>query len=129
MLIESRRCGLALEFKEAKKHANLIDDPLRLASLFPDSGAAIPGSAPWIYWFKNGIEVEMRDIRSVHDHRNLQKSVRKPTQPTTASHNIIIYQVSHGFNKPRTVFDQEGLLHGYCETGSIKAYWYNVRSY
>ncbi|KAL1615001.1 hypothetical protein SLS54_009342 [Diplodia seriata] len=78
MFLESRACGLVLEHKpERRVLQNLIDNPLTLT--FPDDTTVEENSesSVWDFRYSNGMEVSMHDLRTSHNHGNLQKWPRK----------------------------------------------------
>jgi hypothetical protein len=78
MLIESKAYGLKLEHNPKGMAKGLIEDPLVLA--FPPEKVIseadlvqIHVCQPWKFVLGNGIKVTMHDLRSSHNHGNLQR--------------------------------------------------------
>lgn len=106
MLLESRTFGLLLEPSWGSQ--TLTEDPLGLVfPLVPDEDPSKHPKplAPWIFSYKNGIEIEMVDIRSSHRHGNLQAGkkkvmLRRATHTTRRKHvddnmSVQSYPLSH----------------------------------
>jgi hypothetical protein len=84
MLLESRAHGLILE--PAWNNHSLSEEPLGLVfPLVPDEDPSKQHQPlePWIFQYKNGIQIEMVDIRSSHRHGNLQAGKKKVMQRRT----------------------------------------------
>jgi len=78
MLLESQAHGLVLE--PAWNNSCLTEEPMGL--VFPlvpnhDIPEQQQSIQPWTFRYKNGISVDMMDLRSSHRHGNLQNSKRK----------------------------------------------------
>ncbi|KAI0408135.1 hypothetical protein F4802DRAFT_550661 [Xylaria palmicola] len=81
MLLESRAHGLI--FEPAWNNQSITEEPLGLVfPLVPDQDPSKPHQPmkPWIFQYKNGIEIEMVDIRSTHRQGNLQAGKKKVLQ-------------------------------------------------
>lgn len=78
LLIESQHQGLVLQHNS---QATLIEDPLSL--VFPSrkqgssTDQATAAEAIWEYQYANGIKVRMEDLRSSHNHGNMQTPPKK----------------------------------------------------
>ncbi|KAL8974701.1 MAG: hypothetical protein Q9197_001070 [Variospora fuerteventurae] len=104
MLIESRAKGLRLEFDGSFGNRAVIDDPLKLA--FPAYESEGKGAPMATFTIKNGLKVEMQDLRRVHElpkyelkyaiHLNQSKRLWMPKEQ-------------------RAPFNEDGNLKGYCE--------------
>ena len=73
MLLESRAQGLI--FEPSWNNQSITEEPLGLVfPLVADQDPSKPPQPmqPWTFKYKNGIEIEMVDIRSSHRHGNLQ---------------------------------------------------------
>ncbi|KAJ3569337.1 hypothetical protein NPX13_g6121 [Xylaria arbuscula] len=73
MLLESRAHGLI--FEPSWNNQSITEEPLGLVfPLVADQDPSKPPQPlqPWTFKYKNGIEIEMVDIRSSHRHGNLQ---------------------------------------------------------
>jgi uncharacterized protein (DUF2235 family) len=73
MCVEAKKIGLMLDHDPREPARGLIEDPLKL--IYPTVKAAdgiIEATPPWKFKFKNGIEVQMYDLRQSHNHGNLQ---------------------------------------------------------
>jgi hypothetical protein len=94
MLIESKAYGLKLEHNPKGKAKGMIEDPLAL--VFPHEKVTseedlvqIHVCQPWEFVLGNGIKVTMHDLRSSHNHGNLQQlkwnrlKKPKPASPVT----------------------------------------------
>ncbi len=101
ILIESRRFGLVLEFRQIEHGGDLIEDPLEV--VFPaDSKPSSPSpdenrrSEPgldsgntgvsWLFKYKGGIQVQLHDLRLTHRRRIVNHEVAadiKATSPTS----------------------------------------------
>ncbi|KAI1814796.1 hypothetical protein GGS20DRAFT_384500 [Poronia punctata] len=98
MLLESRAHGLVLE--PWWNNHSLTEEPLGL--VFPSAPIADnPGQHeplhPWMFRYRNGIVIEMVDLRSSHRHGNLQTTRRRPLQRVrslTTGHTQI-YPLTH----------------------------------
>ncbi|KAI0866151.1 hypothetical protein F4860DRAFT_459102 [Xylaria cubensis] len=78
MFLESRIHGLI--FEPSWDNQSLTEEPLGLVfPLVPDQDPSKPHTPlrPWTFQYKNGIEIEMVDIRSTHRHGNLQAGRKK----------------------------------------------------
>ncbi|KAI1754447.1 hypothetical protein F4782DRAFT_31474 [Xylaria castorea] len=78
MFLESRIHGLI--FEPSWDNQSLTEEPLGLVfPLVPDQDPSKPHQPlkPWIFQYKNGIEIEIVDIRSTHRHGNLQAGKKK----------------------------------------------------
>ncbi|KAI3323148.1 hypothetical protein HD806DRAFT_498124 [Xylariaceae sp. AK1471] len=81
MLLESRAHGLILE--PSWNNPSLTEEPLGLVfPLVPDQDPSKQHQPlqPWTFQYKNGIQIEMVDIRSSHRHGNLQAGKKKVLQ-------------------------------------------------
>lgn len=81
MLLESRLHGLI--FEPSWDNQNITEEPLGLVfPLVPDQDPSKPHQPlqPWTFQYRNGIEIEMVDIRSTHRHGNLQAGKKKILQ-------------------------------------------------
>jgi hypothetical protein len=81
MLLESRAHGLILE--PSWNSQSLTEEPLGLVfPLVPDQNPSQQQQPmqPWIFQYKNGIEIEMVDLRTSHRHGNLQADKKKILQ-------------------------------------------------
>jgi hypothetical protein len=94
MLIESKAYGLKLEHNPKGMAKGLIEDPLAL--VFPVKKVTseadlvqIHVCQPWEFVLGNGIKVTMHDLRTSHNHGNLQQLKRnrlkkpRPASPVT----------------------------------------------
>ena len=96
ILIESRRCGLELEFRQNKHGCHLIDNPLDVvfptnSTLSSDGGGRselAPSSestgVPWSFAYEGGIQVLLYDLRPTHARnitRNETRAVAKGSTP------------------------------------------------
>ncbi|KAL0260710.1 hypothetical protein SLS55_004400 [Diplodia seriata] len=128
MFLESRACGLVLEHKpERRVLQNLIDNPLTLT--FPDETTVKENSesSVWGFRYSNGMEVSMHDLRTSHNHGNLQKWPRKKLEKRsvvrTSTHMVRINPgirttlVSSGDRRPFA----NGNLRGYRPRGVGKS--------
>jgi hypothetical protein len=120
MLLESRKVGLCLEHNPKRKSQNIIVSPLELVFLGPSMGSGTSSAKPWSFEYRNGIQVEMFDLRESHNHGNLQelsrrKLIKAPKGQPTPTH-IIRINKGIGFVKtfPRTLFDEK-----YPGTGNL----------
>lgn len=88
LLIESQHQGLVLQHNPQR---NLIEDPLAL--VFPSWKPSSPTNQVtntrilWEYQYANGIKVQMQDLRSSHNHGNMQTLPRKLTEKRPGSGN------------------------------------------
>ena len=108
MLIESHKKGLELEFDGSFGDRAKIDDPLKL--VLPSSESEGKGADMSTFTIRNGVKVDMKDLRRVHKllrygsryhiHLNLSKRLWMREEP-------------------RTAFEGDGRLKGYCEYGQI----------
>ncbi|KAJ2994029.1 hypothetical protein NUW58_g1658 [Xylaria curta] len=81
MLLEGRAHGLI--FEPSWDNQSLTEEPLGLVfPLVPDPDPSQPHTPlqPWTFQYRNGIEIEMVDIRSTHRHGNLQAGKKKVLQ-------------------------------------------------
>lgn len=81
MFLESRSHGLL--FEPSWDNQSLTEEPLGLVfPLVPDQDPSKPHQPmqPWTFRYRNGIEIEMVDIRSSHRHGNLQAGKKKILQ-------------------------------------------------
>ncbi|KAI8950753.1 hypothetical protein F4801DRAFT_318396 [Xylaria longipes] len=81
MFLESRLHGLI--FEPSWDNQSLTEEPLGLVfPLVPDQDPSRPHQPlkPWTFQYKNGIEIEMVDIRSTHRHGNLQAGKKRVLQ-------------------------------------------------
>ncbi|KAG7038260.1 peptidoglycan binding domain protein [Colletotrichum scovillei] len=141
MLIESRSQGVVLEHEPPHHLKGLIQNPLDL--VFPklppghpigenvygvDRNAAYEGLIPsqvWTYQYSSGAQISMFDLRSSHNHGNLQKvsgsKVQKRHSPQKATHRVSINKgiFGHLARGKRAIFTGNtfGELQGYS-TGS-----------
>jgi hypothetical protein len=113
MLLESRGLGLVLEHNPPKALQDLIENPLTL--VFPASLKSVPAaqSQSMTISYKNGIRVNMHDLRPVH---NQGAQAINDESGSDASHALRINQANATLNKPRKLFKSERLL-GYSESG------------
>ncbi|KAI0194066.1 hypothetical protein EV127DRAFT_334237, partial [Xylaria flabelliformis] len=122
MFLESRIHGLI--FEPSWDNQSLTEEPLGLVfPLVPDQDPSKPHTPlrPWTFQYKNGIEIEMVDIRSTHRHGNLQAGRKKILRKrNTRKKNQIDDEINSGpallslFSASREVFDSRGLI-GYLE--------------
>ncbi|KAK5630696.1 hypothetical protein RRF57_006411 [Xylaria bambusicola] len=81
MFLESRAHGLI--FEPSWDNQSITEEPLGLVfPLVPDQDTSKPQQPlqPWTFRYRNGIEIEMVDIRSTHRHGNLQASKKSILQ-------------------------------------------------
>ncbi|KAI0913372.1 hypothetical protein F4823DRAFT_65600 [Ustulina deusta] len=81
MFLESRAHGLI--FEPSWDNQCITEEPLGLVfPLVPDQDPSKPPQPlnPWTFQYKNGIEIEMVDIRSSHRHGNLQAGKKNVLQ-------------------------------------------------
>ncbi|KAI9730883.1 MAG: hypothetical protein M1834_005601 [Cirrosporium novae-zelandiae] len=127
MLIESRKSGLVLEFKPIKR--SKMTNPLDLVALnegklaFQEADRSSQcnpkdiSKGVWKFEYQNGIIAEMHDLRAVHRHGNLRKTI---SEKSGASHTIQLNRGrNYGFRgqQRREVFKMTKLK-GYCESSS-----------
>jgi hypothetical protein len=103
MLLESQAHGLVLE--PAWNNSCLTEEPMGL--VFPsasnqDSLEQQQSIPPWTFRYKNGISVDMIDLRPSHRHGNLQSNKRKAlhrmksqTDGSTSSTRSQTYPLTH----------------------------------
>ena len=106
MLIESCKKGLELEFDGSFGDRAKIDDPLKL--VFPSYESEGKGVDMSTFTIKNGVKVDMQDLRRVH------KLLRYGSR-----YHIHLNQSRRLWmrKEPRTPFEGDGRLKGYCEYG------------
>ena len=150
ILIESRRYGLGLEFRQVPHRSSLIQNPLEV--IFPDNDSSLPAqddrshvssesgdlAGPWHFTYKDGIHVEMQDLRKTHHHATTpvksksfmghflgsRKSSSKeefskknsPPQVLASSYQIQINRANPLYNNLRKPFKKHQLV-GYNEHG------------
>ena len=104
ILNESRAKGLALEFTQSTP-PNLIriDNPLRV--VFPQSDKDGKGCDTWTCTTQNGIQIDMQDLRRVHELEIYQ-----------GRYSIKINKRKQLYwpRQRRAPFDTSGHIHGYC---------------
>ena len=115
MLLESQSKGLGLQFDGSFSGRAYIDNPLNLVLPMHESG----GKGKELHEFnaKNGLNIQMGDIRQIHDHQH---------QKYGARYGIHLNQ-SHSswmLRRSRQPFGEGGMLEGYCGFGSFL--YYNV---
>ena len=95
ILIESRRCGLELEFHQNKHGCNLFDNPLDV--VFPTNSTPssngegrselAPSSestgVPWVFAYEGGIEVHLYDLRPTHARNIIRNETRADGKGST----------------------------------------------
>lgn len=88
LLIESQHQGLVLQHSS---QAALIEDPLSLGfpsrKQGPPTDQASATEALWEYQYANGIKVQMEDLRSSHNHGNMQSLPTKLTKKRSGFDN------------------------------------------
>lgn len=102
MLLESRGCGLCLKFDGTLGNRSNLESPLQLTGLDGEDDA-------WNCSTENGIDIEMRDIRGIHQdsahHGRYAVQLHRATG--------IIWK-----REPRKPFGSDGKLDGYCIFGT-----------
>lgn len=95
MLLESKLHGLVLEHNSNGKLKGLIEDPLHLvfpppptSCVDPDTQSASDSdqSVPWVFEYSNGLKISMHDMRTSHNHGNLQKVIRHKLHKRSKRH-------------------------------------------
>lgn len=148
MLLEGKLHGLVLEHNSKGRLKGLIEDPLHLvfpppptSCVDPDtqSGSGSDQPVPWVFEYSNGLKISMHDLRTSHNHGNLQKvprhklhKSRKKSKDETAAEKTLIHQrhfvrlntdlwgqvASSTRSGSRDMFDScLGELKGYNESG------------
>jgi Uncharacterized alpha/beta hydrolase domain (DUF2235) len=107
MLLESEKKGLVLEFDTSFNKQASIDNPLKV--VFPEDEADGKGRGLWACKVRNGLTVEMQDVRKVH---GLPKY--KGRYGLRLNRNNAVFWP----RKMREPFAIDGYLNGYCEDGS-----------
>lgn len=107
MLLESKAKGLVLEFDGTFQNRGKIDNPLDV--VFPKSRSDGNSQDLWCCKMKNGLTVEMQDLRRVHDPGN-----------AGGRYMVHLNRRNRFYMKKeqRKPFDAEGNLNGYCGYGS-----------
>ena len=153
ILIESKRYGLVLEFRQVPHHSYLIQNPLEI--VFPDSDKSSLAqddhshvssesgdlAGPWHFIYKDGIHIEMQDLRKTHHHATMSvksksfmsnlfgskrssskeesPKARAASQNLTSSYHIHINKANPLYNNPRKPFKKHQLV-GYNENGQFQ---------
>lgn len=110
MLIECRNLGLGLKFHGNAKFAPRIDNPLDL--VFPSDEAHGKGADMWSCITRNGVRMEMQDLRKVH------------TLPTYSSRYSVKINRATQFWWKRKIRDpfKGSDLTGYCQSGNVTSF-------
>ncbi|KAI8625009.1 hypothetical protein F5Y19DRAFT_451960 [Xylariaceae sp. FL1651] len=110
MFLESQAHGMILE--PSWRDPSLTEEPLGL--VFPSVSDQDPSKQPqslqpWTFQYKNGIEIQMVDLRTSHRHGNLQASKKKILQkrPTRRKNQIDDNASIHSYPPPHTTSDQQ----------------------
>ena len=115
MLLESKDFGLVLEHDPPKALRGLIENPLTL--VFPVHPNSVPAaqSQSMTISYKNGIRVNMHDLRAVH---NQGAQAMNSSSDRDSSHALRVNQVNTTLvlNKSRKPF-KSGRLVGHFESG------------
>lgn len=104
MLTESKGKGLVFEFDSSFDKRAKIDDPLEL--VFPSSNDLGKGVDMLSFQVKNNLNVNMQDLRGVHSLSRYNER-----------YVIHLSRSKFGRKEPRTPFDRDGNLRGYCNYG------------
>lgn len=104
MLTESKGKGLVLEFDSSFDKRAKIDDPLEL--VFPPSSDLGKEVDMLSFQVKNNLNVNMQDLRGVHSLSRYNER-----------YAIHLSRPKFGRKEPRTPFDRDGSLKGYCNYG------------
>ena len=110
MMLEARRCGLGIRYDGTPRPYADASDPL--AVVFPKSNQKKRSSDIWRCVTANGIQIEMQDLREVHDLIRLDENY---AVRMSHAHNVASKLGSLRIKNNREAFGSNGTLKGYCD--------------